>query len=156
MTADVGGAGTPKLPALRTPAGQTVVDRTVVDRTVSQGPPRKSSMAALAAAAPAGRGAAERTAGSELGARRPFQTYEIDGLKMVLADPDTVCARTQMELRGMERSPKQLQLRVSESLQTALKQYCEERNVQQRALVEALLRGFFADQKRPVADEAAR
>jgi hypothetical protein len=41
---------------------------------------------------------------------------------------------------------------VSESLQLALKTYCEDENVQQRALVEALVRAFLAEVGRPVQD----
>lgn len=127
-----------------------------VNRTVAQAPPRHSSLSSVAADAPPSvLGAGQQVREPERvapAARKPFQTYEIKDMRMVLADPPAVCARTQMELRGMDRSPKQLQLRVSESLQLALKTYCEDENVQQRALVEALVRAFLAEVGRPVQD----
>lgn len=144
----------PLLQGLIAPAGATVA------RTVQQAPPKRSSLVSVAAETnpmqvASGWGTAASDNGGvspRAGAKKPFQTYKIEDMKTVLNDPANVCARTQMELRGMERSPKQLQLRVSESLQAGLKAYCEDTNVQQRALVEALLRAFLAEIGRPVQD----
>lgn len=139
----------------------------VPERTVRQGPPRTASLTAIpkeqapvlavessgqAAATPATPSARAASPDARPSPHKPFQNYKIEDMAMVLHDPTTVCARTQMELRGMDRSPKQLQLRVSESLQAGLKAYCEDTNLQQRALVEALLRAFLAEQGRPLQD----
>lgn len=148
-------AAEPSAPLLRgllAPAGAPVA------RTVQQGPPRRSSLTSVAAdvtavpASPEGGPVGPAQPPATPAGKKPFQTYQILDMKSVLNDPATVCARTQMELRGMDRSPKQLQLRVSESLQVGLKAYCEDTNVQQRALVEALLRAFLAEIGRPVQD----
>ena len=126
------------------------------ERTVSQAPPRRSSLTAIPAE-PAPEPVVEpapvpvASSGPRVSSK-PFQLYKIEEMATVLNDPTGVCARAQMELRGMDRSPKQLQLRVSEALQTTLKAYCAETNIQQRALVEALLRAFLAAQGRPVQD----